>query len=246
MRKGQFHTAETKAKISATRLSRASYRRKRAYESAPSTRSHLLSYDPISSVQQWPGSLRRFGETQSGTPLYRIVFGPSRRYLNIQDWDGTGIMRGEWIKKYREFKPENIWIMERWRSAEDLGPGWDTEHLGPVGTGDYEICHAFEACGPADANLDKLVALIAHGRTIRLQDTMQWHRDDAAREKKATNALVSDMIRNKLPAFGCRPMFGRKTNRGTEKVHGRGILRYTAQEAGMPTTPGMRQVIPAA
>jgi hypothetical protein len=203
----------------------------------------MLDYDPIAGLQHYPTSMRRFGLTQFNEPLYRIVFGPSRRFLNVRDWDDTGIPYGKWRRMYRHMG--NIWIMERWRSAEEWkADQWDVEHLGPIpARGEYDLCHAFELSGPEDANLDKLVAAIEFSRGVRLVDTMQFHRDEAEREKQANGAKVEDMIRNRLPAFGCRPMFSGRTRRGTEKVHGNVNLRYTAQEAGLPTTPGMRQVL---
>ena len=198
----------------------------------------MLTYDPVASLQYYPASMARFGQNPYSEPLYRIVFAPSRRYLVVGEWpDGANC--AQWVIKHKNLG--NIWIMERWRSAEDYTK-CSREHwnacmlmLGPwPERGEYELCHAFELSGPEDANLDKLVALIEHGRTIRFYDTLNWHREDAAKEKKATQQLAEDMIRNRLPAFG-----GRALSYGT---HGRSFKTArqlkTAQEVGLPIIPG--------
>lgn len=208
----------------------------------------MLTYDPVATLQHYPIDMRRFGVNTFGQNLYRIVFAPSRRYLVCGDWDDSGVPRAQWVRKYKQLG--DIWIMERWRPAEDWGTPeeWDRNFVSTLGPypsrGEYDFCHGFELSGPEDANLDKLIALIAHGRTIRFQDTLAWHRDDHAREKLAMQKKVEDIIRNRLPAFGGRAISGMG---GNAVGHGRSFKTVkdlrSAQECGLPTRPGMRQQV---
>ena len=207
----------------------------------------MLSYDPVSDLRHWPVSMARFGQTPYGDNRYRIVFAPSRRYLVIGDWEGTGQSYAQWVRKYKALG--DIWIMERWRPAEEWATRaeWDLNYASSLGPyperGEYDFCHGFELSGPSDANLDLLVSMIEYCRTIPLARTRAHIQGEEDALQKAKRNQIDDMIRNRLPAFGCRPVFSRALNRGTEKVHKNVNLRYTAQEVGMPTKPGMRQVL---
>jgi hypothetical protein len=199
----------------------------------------MLTYDPVASLQHYPIPMGRFGSNPYGQPLYRIVFAPSRRYLVVGEWpDGSNC--ANWVPKYKAVG--NNWIMERWRSATEYHPpgkaNWDATmlSLGPwPERGEYEHCHTFEACAPSDANLEKLVMWIEAGMSRPFSETLQWHRDDEDRQRKDKETRATDIIRNALPAWGCRPFAG---------AHGRRVtpmpMLYTAEDLGLPTTPGMR------
>lgn len=182
--------------------------------------------------------MARFGLNPHGEPLYRIIFAPSRRYLVVGEWpDGSNC--AQWCKLYPELG--DIWVMEKWLPAEKFAKctreQWNRENLvlGPFPErGDYEICHSFEVSGPEDANLDKLVWLIEHPRSLR--DVTQWHREDAQKEIRKNRSTAEDMIRNRLPAYGCRPFAGGKASRGSKTAP----LLLTAEQAGLPTRAGMR------
>ena len=109
--------------------------------------------------------------------------------------------------------------------------------LGPFpDRGEYEHCHTFELSGPEDANLDKLVQMIEASRKISFRDTREWHQKDAEREKKETQATAEDMIRNRLPAFGGRALASSHVRRSFKTAP----LLLTAQQAGLPTKPGLQ------
>lgn len=207
----------------------------------------MLKYDPIADIRHWPTSLRKYGLTPHGDPLYRIVFAPSRRYLVCGEWpDGSNC--AQWVPLYRAMG--DIWVMEKWRSPEEFHfkgkQHWDlneAHRLGPWPTkGEYQFCHGFEVSTPDDANIEKLITWINAGQNIRLADTIQWHRDDHERQLKENRAKADAIIRNALPAYGSRVVFSSKVGRGTEKVFGNTELKYSAQELGLPTTPGMRTI----
>lgn len=181
--------------------------------------------------------MSRFGQNPYGQNLYRIVYAPSRRYLVVGEWP-DGSQCAQWVVKHKGIGDQ--WIMERWLPAEQYAKctreQWDQTMLilGPwPARGEYEHCHTFELSTPTDANIEKLIKLIEASRQVRFQDTLNWHREDAARERESIRKTAEDMIRNRLPAFGGRPMSAGKYGR-TTKIP---TLR-TAQELGLPRIPG--------
>jgi hypothetical protein len=195
----------------------------------------MLDYDPIKNLQHYPisGGMRRFGLNVYGEPLFRVVFAPSRRYLVVGDY-----ARWEVLHKHLG----NVWIMERWLPAEQFAKcskeEWERDNLvlGPwPSKGEYELCHVFDVAPPSDASIDTLITWIEYGRRIPFGETLQFQREDAKREKLATQAKAEDMIRNRLPAFGSNPFVGGRGHRGTKTAP----LRRFAEELGMPTRPGL-------
>jgi hypothetical protein len=201
----------------------------------------MLTYDPIAQLNHYPlpGGYARFGTNPYGEPLYRVVFGPSRRYLVVGEWaDGSNC--AQWVRKYKHLQPENVWVLEKWRSGIELHPqgkeDWNISRLilGPwPERGDYEICEPL-ACNPSDANIEKLISWVELGRSHSFNEIRQWHVNDAARIKKENRDKAEQIIRNALPAWGSRPFAG---------AHGRRVtpmqdLQY-AEDLGLPTRPGM-------
>jgi hypothetical protein len=189
-------------------------------------------------TQFYPGfNLDRFGLNPYSQPLYRVVFGPSRRSLVCGNWsDGT--VSAKLLPKYNSVGDR--WILEKWLSAEQFAGVsrivWDAELaiLGPwPERGEYEMVHAFEACGPVDANLDKLIAWIEAGRRSSFQDVKDACARNYAQEEKDSKNLQTDMIHHRLPAFGGAPLVGFGGGRGTKT----GIIRRSAQDLNLPTTP---------
>jgi hypothetical protein len=198
----------------------------------------VLDYDPISNLQHWPCPMARFGVNPHGQPLYRIVFAPSRRYLNISDWDKDGNKYAKWVPLYRRLG--NVWVMEKWRTPEEFEPrgkaAWPLL-LGPwPDKGEYELCHVFEACLPSDANIEKLIAWVEMGNKHTLYEKIVHARAETEREQDQMRNTVRDRIRNKLPAFGYRVISGSHGSRGSKT----GKILKSAEELGLPTTPGMR------
>lgn len=201
----------------------------------------IFTYDPVSSLRHYPISLERFGKNPHGQPMFRIVFAPSRRHLVCGQWpDGANCAR--WVEKYflgRERSERDVWIMERWISAEEFTGGktpaqWNSDPnaniLGPYpDRGEYEICHEFAFGTPTDASLDRLIPAIM--RRHRMYDQMLAIRDEADREKKAIDSQKDSMIRDWLPAFGTRPFSGYGGGRSQKSAP---VIR-TAEELGLPT-----------
>lgn len=198
----------------------------------------MLTYDPVAQLRHYPISMRRFGLNPYGEPLYRIVFAPSRRYLVVGEWpDGSNC--AQWTPLYRQLG--NIWVMEKWRSGEEFAKctkeQWNESRLilGPFpDRGDYELCHSFEVVPPDDCSIEKLITMLECRATD--QENALWHRKDAEKQTKDTRTIAEDMIRNKLPAFGGRVLASSRIQRGTKTAP----LLLTAQQAGLPTRPGLR------
>lgn len=198
----------------------------------------MLKYDPVSDLRHYPIPMGKFGKNPFGENLYRIVFAPSRRYIVYGEWP-DGSQKANFVKKYPQVGDQ--WIMERWLPAEEFArctrEYWDRNMLilGPYPSrGEYEVCHVFETCLPAEAGLDVLIRCIEEGRTRSLAEKITWHREDAEKEKQSISAQQDDMIRNWLPAFGTAPMSGFGGGRGSKTAP---IMR-TAEELGLPTQAG--------
>jgi hypothetical protein len=198
----------------------------------------MLSYDPVANLRHYPIAMRRFGLTPQSEPLYRIVFAPSRRYLVVGEWpDGSDC--AHWVVKHKNVG--NVWIMERWLPAEQYAKctreQWDATMLvlGPWPTqGEYELCHVFDTAQPCDANIETLVTWIEAGRNIRFEETRAFHHKQADAELNATRNQAEDLIRNRLPAYGCRPFVGGRVHRGSKTYQ----PLKTAEELGLPTQSG--------
>lgn len=203
----------------------------------------MLEYDPLTSLRHWPLPMARFGLNPYGGNLYRIVFAPSRRRLICGEWS-DGSTKAQWMRAYPDMG--NIWIMEKWCSAEEFGgtkKRWDLEcqSLGPwPDRGEYEICHSFETSTPDDAALEKLICWIEMGRKTSFFETQTFIKRDVDREKRAVSDQQDAMIRNWLPAFGTAPMIGRGGGRGTKTMP---ILK-SANELGLPTQGGQMRTRP--
>lgn len=178
--------------------------------------------------------MARFGVTPYGDPLYRIVFAASRRSLIFGEWpDGRTEARYE--PRYAEL--HNVWILERWLPAAEYA-GCDRETwdrtlsiLGPYPErGEYELAHVFEACGPVDANLEKLISWIEESRKRSYWENRTALKEHYEQEQKGVRSVQDAMIRNRLSAFLDAPMSGYKGGRGSKT---RPIVK-TAEELGLP------------
>lgn len=215
----------------------------------------MLSYDPVSSLQHYPvtGGMKRFGLNPYGEPRYRIVFAPSRRYLVVGEWP-DGSVCAAWVPKYKGLISEtltdgrpnvhsNVWIMERWIPAEEYHrPGkadWDLncQSLGPwPERGEYELCYVFFPGAPSEVSIEYRIKLIEASRNVPFSETLAWHKNDAQKERQNVREQAKDMIRNRLPAYGHESFVGGHVHRSSKTAP---IIR-TAEELGLPTTPGMR------
>jgi hypothetical protein len=189
-------------------------------------------YDPATHLRQYPLPMARFGQNPYGDNLYRIVFAPSRCNL-------AGGVEGQsyrWVPTYRSLG--EAWVMERWLPAEEFAKcsraKWDRDLLilGPwPERGEFAHCHTFEACGPVDANLDKLVAWIEAGRQRSFSENLTACRDEYERDTRERRSKMDAIIRNALPSFGTSAFVGSHGQRGTKTAP---VVR-TANELQLPT-----------
>jgi hypothetical protein len=176
--------------------------------------------ETIPTLQHFPISLNRFGKTPYNENLYRIVFAPSRFHLIHGLW-ADGANGARLVPRYRAVG--DAWILERWLSADEYAKcsrqKWERDLLilGPwPERGEYDLCHVFEACGPVDANLDKLIMWIEEGRKRSFQDNRDACGAEYEQEDKDIRNTQDATIRNLLPAFGTSPMVGFGGGRGTK------------------------------
>lgn len=201
----------------------------------------MLTYDPLAQLRHYPTSMRRFGLNPFGEPEFRIVFAPSRRYLVCGEWpDGSNY--AQWVVKHKNLK--NVWIMERWVSAETYAgcspDAWNAGGgliLGPYPSrGEYELCWTFDTFVPDDASLDSIVDAVK--KRFRFAELRTYHRDQAEKERDATRQTAEDMIRNSLPAFGGRVLASSRIARGTKTMP----ELKSAESLGLPTKPGLMNI----
>ena len=207
----------------------------------------MLEYDPIASLQHFPVQLKQFGENPYGDPLYRVVFSPSRRYLVCGEWpDGSRCAR--WAEKYH-VGPR--WVLEGWQSALEFHAAgredWDrskAETLGPwPSRGEYELIHVFHET-PVLGLIEKLVSMQRYGHEhYSFADHQAFHRDAAIRETVMNRDIADAMLKDRLPAFGTRAISSSRLRR---RSCGEDAELKSAEECGLPTTPGMRVIAPAA
>lgn len=197
------------------------------------------NYDPKASLRHWPAPMARFGKNPYGENLYRIVFAPSRRMIAYGTW-ADGSRKARYIPKYPEIGDQ--WILERWMTPYEY-TGRTPEQwkqtltvLGPYpDRGEYEVSHVFEACGPTDANLTKLISWIEEGRKRSWWENRTACQADSEADEKERKNLREAIIRDSLPAFGTAPLSGYGGGRGTKTAP---ILK-SAEELGLPTTNTM-------
>jgi hypothetical protein len=88
---------------------------------------------------------------------------------------------------------------------------------------------------PQDCCIDTLITWIEAGRRIPFSETLAYQKKLNDAERKQKSDMADAMIRNRLPAFGSAPMVGRGGKRGSKTAK---ILK-SAEELGLPTTPGL-------
>src|SRR5580658_8271982 len=113
-----------------------------------------------------PRSLRQYGETPWGAPLWRCVFAPSvKKIVGGKFADGFIGYRAR--PAYRHIGP--YWVLEKWISAQELTGKTESQYnevfqdaetklfaTGPYPhRGVYHYCETL-SCSPDDANFDKL------------------------------------------------------------------------------------------
>ncbi len=199
----------------------------------------MLTYDPLVNLQHYPGiPMSRYGLNPYLEPLFRIVFAPSRQSLVCgQFWDGnTG---GQWLPLYGHVGDK--WVMEKWLSPYDFckmsRDRWDREMqvLGPwPDRGEYELCHVFDACVPAAANLDKLIMWINEGKNRPYAEVRAACEKVYAQETKDTERMQEAAFKDALPAFGTVPLVGYGGKRGSKN----GGLKLSANDLGLPVKSG--------
>lgn len=203
----------------------------------------MIEYDAKTSLQHFPAmSMAKYGLNPYQENRYRVVFAPSRRHLVFGEWP-DGSQCAHWVKSYPD--AGNHWVLEGWRSALEIEPRgkeyWERNLLiiGPwPERGDYELIHMFLEAPPTDGQVEKLITWSKAGRErISFGQTLTFNREDAGREKQQRSDMADAMLKNRLPAFGARAFAGAH---GRRRSHAEDAELKTAEQLGLPTTPGMR------
>jgi hypothetical protein len=181
----------------------------------------------------------RFGTNPYGENLFRIVFSNSRTFIVAGEWNShPDIPMERWGRTCAAEEPlypqyPGLWILERWLPPDISRERWDFERseCGPYPErGDYYLSHAFETCGPADANLDKLISWIEEGRKRSWQDVKDGCQATYDADRKAAQSEGYDRIHNALSAHLDFPMSGRYASRGSKTAG----MNLSARQSGMP------------
>lgn len=189
----------------------------------------MLSYDPKTDLRFYPmPNMARFGVNEYQENLYRIIWSETRRSL-AGEYPFTSYA---WLPTYTHIQP-GAWVLERWLSADDFAKCtkayWDENLLvlGPwPARGEYEHAHTFEACGPVDANLDKLISWIEAGRKASYQDNLDACRNKYEAQERATRSTQDAMIRDAMSYKLDFAMSGAHGSRGTKTAP----MRYSANQ----------------
>jgi hypothetical protein len=195
----------------------------------------MLSYDPVTAIRHFPMAMGRFGTNPYNETLYRIVWAPSRRYLVYGEWpDGSVCARWQ----IKEKQAGDHWILEKWQSAEEYAgrPEWWDVTLGPwPERGEYGLMHIFFESLPTEGQVEKLITWSRWGREhVSFREIRNFERDQLAKEKKYKTETTDMIIRNRLPAFGCRPFAGAYVSRGEKTKR----LLHFAEDLGLPRKAG--------
>ncbi len=208
----------------------------------------MFEYDPTVNLRHYPTPMRKYGLNPFNEPLYRIVFRESRRHLVGGTWrDGsTGY---HWVEKYRQVS--SPWILERWYTAAEFTKmtktQWDTQMVDPLSgwlvlgpypsRGEYDMVWEFDAGGPANDSLTKIIGYLELGRTRSFQDIRDAHVADYEAETKAMRQNRYDDIRDGMTAFGSAPISAGRFGRGTKTTP----ELLTAEQCGLPTPKALPQ-----
>jgi hypothetical protein len=204
----------------------------------------------IPEPQHWPLPMARFGRSPYQTNLFRIVFAPSVKCLVGGEFS-DGFIGYRVRPAYRHIG--NQWIMEKWISAwdhtkmteEDYNLRFKDPMTGLCITGPYPSrgiyfhCHTFEACGPTDANIEKLVAWISKAKENSHTDNQRAILEAHAQKEKADDAQRFDRVKDMMSVSGIRA-----ANIGgmVKKTKSQPSMK-SANELGLPIR-GARQIKP--
>lgn len=188
-----------------------------------------------------PRSLRHYGETPFGDPLWRCVYAPSvKKLVGGKFPDGFTGYRAR--PAYRHIG--DYWVLEKWISAFDMTHMSESRYnetyqdpqtklcaAGPYPSrGVYHYCETL-SCTPADTNFDILVALITKAKYNRPQDNMNALMKTMEAKDKADAAERFDRCKELMPAMGIRAAnFG-----GHVKATKSAPMMRSANELGLPT-----------
>jgi hypothetical protein len=194
----------------------------------------ITGYDPKSSLIHYSHPMSRYGLNPYGSNLYRIVLNGSRRNM-LGGTDGvTGVAGYHWAVTYDRI-PLNSWILEKWLSPSEFTDlskeQWNLEYrdpatglllLGPFpDRGDYQLIISIAPEDIVDFNIEKLIQWQQMGREHTDQERKSALLAEYAKEEQAKDVILEGTLREKLPAFGVRPMFSSRVGRGSERAEGR-------------------------
>jgi hypothetical protein len=194
----------------------------------------VTGYDPKTSLVHYCHPMAKYGLNQYGDPMYRIVLNRTRRNM-LGGIDGkTGVVGYHWAVTYDRVPP-NSWILEKWLSPSEFTnlskEQWNLEYrdpatglllLGPFpDRGDYQLIISIAPEDIVDFNIEKLIQWQQMGRNNSQQEIKDAILRDYAKDEAKRDVILEGTIREKLPAFGVRPMFSSRVHRGSERAEGR-------------------------
>lgn len=207
----------------------------------------------------WGGNsvLRAFGLNPYNDYLFRVVWGPSRKWLVGGMWeeriatpstnleieqngrDNYVYRRAEyrWVQKY----PDK-WILERWLSPLQYGgtpeswqmTQWDEEAklltLGPYPErGEYEQCYTFDE-EPSASAVERVVSMLVYGATYSYAERKQALEAEAAGKHWDWLNKCEAIWKDSQGAFNNQPTNVAPGKRTPDKVD----LSKSAEEVGLP------------
>ena len=153
--------------------------------------------------------LAKYGRNFYGENIFRLIWGPSRKYLAGGYWEETGKFGYRWLPKYGSLN--NRWMIERYMPPSVYGTSetWEARTVSPEGFlqagpypayGGYECASVFSVgMGPGGyvplepGTVDLQARLIWMGRTLSIWDIRGTHRDEAEEKERASDRGFDEM-----------------------------------------------------
>jgi hypothetical protein len=157
------------------------------------------------------------------------VLAASRRNLVGGLWP-DGKIGYEWVLTYENL-PKGSWVLEKWLSPGEFAGSkedWDLLYrdpatgfllLGPYpDRGEYQMVFTLDQTDVSQFNLEEIIKMIEHGKSNSAQSVKDACRRAYEKEEAAKDAIIEGTLRERLPAFGVRPMFSSAVGRGEMDV----------------------------
>lgn len=209
--------------------------------------------DAFGKLIELPGvDMTRFGKNIFGDPLYRIVWGPSRRHLAIQPQQyvnsgggvvlGSGAGKAHFVVSYPH--AGDHWVLEAWMTAFNftgMTPvQWENSEEGHIlggypTRGDYVPAHVFWHVDPLNCDIQSIISLVEKSRGGSAVQNRIAIQDEHDRREKDRRSGVVQMLEDACRPFDAVNAFeGYGTGRKNKTIP----LMKSANELGLPTQGG--------